>query len=97
MRRVGCRGTTRSGVGHFLEFGPSGQLDIAYFDQTKLSQQFGHDIACAGSFRNYKIAFLNDPKSQKRGFWPFSGLWSERKGQNSPFFEGFSSLVGLDF
>ena len=51
----------------------------------------------AGSFKNQKTAFLNDPKSQKRGFGPFSGLWSERKGQNSPFFEGFSSLVGLDF
>ena len=29
--------TTRSGVGHFLEFGPSSQLDIAYFDKTKWS------------------------------------------------------------
>ena len=25
-----------------------------------------------GSFKNQKNAFLNDPKSQKRGFWPFS-------------------------
>ena len=30
----------------------------------------------AGSFKNQKNAFLNDPKSQKRGFWPFSGLRS---------------------
>ena len=29
-----------------------------------------------GSFKCHKNAFLNDPKSQKRGFWPFSGLWS---------------------
>ena len=25
----------------------------------------------AGSFKNHKNAFLNDPKSQKRRFWPF--------------------------
>ena len=71
MRRVGCRGTTRSGVGHFLKFGPSGQLDIAYFDQTKWSEPFGSNIADPGSFKNHKNAFLNDPKSQKRRFWPF--------------------------
>ena len=29
----------------------------------------------AGSFRNQKNAFRNDPKSQK-GFWPFSGVQS---------------------
>ena len=29
-----------------------------------------------GSFKNHKSAFLNDPKAQKRGFWPFSGVWS---------------------
>ena len=29
-----------------------------------------------GSFKCHKNAFLNDPKSQKWGFWPFSGLWS---------------------
>ena len=28
------------------------------------------------SFKNQKNAFLNDPKSQKIGFWPFSGLRS---------------------
>ena len=27
-----------------------------------------------GSFKNHKNAFLNDPKSQKWGFWPFSGV-----------------------
>ena len=32
----------------------------------------GHE----GSFKNHKNAFLNDPKSQKRRFWPFSGVWS---------------------
>ena len=26
-----------------------------------------------GSFKDHKNAFLNDPKGQKRGFWPFSG------------------------
>ena len=78
MRRVGCRGTTRSGVGHFLKFGPSGQLDIAYFDQTKWSERFGHGIAYPGSFKKQKNAFLNDPKGQKRGFWPFSAGRSDR-------------------
>ena len=30
----------------------------------------------AASFKNQKNAFLNDPNSQKRGFGPFSGVWS---------------------
>ena len=30
----------------------------------------------AGSFKNQKNAFLNDPKSQNGGFWPFSRVWS---------------------
>ena len=29
-----------------------------------------------GSFKDHKNAFLNDPKSQKRCFRPFSGVWS---------------------
>ena len=62
--------------GHFLEFGLLDRLDIAYFDSTKYSEQFGYNIAHAGSFKNHKNAFLNDPKSQNRGFWPFSGVWS---------------------
>ena len=32
----------------------------------------GHE----GSFKSHKNAFLNDPKSLKRGFGPFSGLRS---------------------
>ena len=32
----------------------------------------GHD----GSFKNPQNTFLNDPKSQNRGFWPFSWVWS---------------------
>ena len=32
----------------------------------------GHD----GSFKDHKNAFLNDPKGQKWGFWPFSGVSS---------------------
>ena len=62
--------------GHFLEFGRSDVLHIAYFDCTKWSLQLGYNIAHAGSFKNHKNAFLNDPKSQNRGFWPFSGVWS---------------------
>ena len=44
-------------IGHFLEFGPSDQLDIAYFDNTKWSYKFGHDMAHAGSFKNHKMHF----------------------------------------
>ena len=29
-----------------------------------------------GSFKNPKNAFFNHQKSQKRGFWPFSRVWS---------------------
>ena len=29
-----------------------------------------------GSFKIQKNAFLDDPKCQKTGFWPFSGLRS---------------------
>ena len=29
----------------------------------------------AGSFKNQKNAFLNDPKCQNGGFWPLSGVW----------------------
>ena len=29
-----------------------------------------------GSFKRHRNAFLNDPKCQNRGFWPFSGVWS---------------------
>ena len=28
------------------------------------------------SFKDHKNAFLNDPKGQKRGFWPFYWVWS---------------------
>ena len=62
--------------GQFLQFGRSDGLHIAYFDSLKYSEQFGYNIAHAGSFKNQKNAFLNDPKSQNRGFWPFSGVWS---------------------
>ena len=113
--------------GHFLQFGQSDQLHIAYFDVPKQCSWFGngikqflrldhslitlrwHKMTCfhqfwaiflsldhrinfilhtnvfhhsatlpdhEGSFKCHKNAFLNDPKIQKRGFWPFSGLWS---------------------
>ena len=58
--------------GHFLELGASDRLQIAYYDYTKWSWQVGCHIAHAGSFKNHKNAFLNDPNSQKWGFWPFS-------------------------
>ena len=32
--------------------------------------------ALEGSFEKHKNGFLNDPKSQKRSFWPFSGVLS---------------------
>ena len=57
--------------GYFLEFGWSDVLHTGYFDCTKWSLQLGYNIAHAGSFKNHENAFLNDPKSQKVGFWLF--------------------------
>ena len=59
--------------GHVLEFGLSGQLDIALSDRNKHSKIFG---AHAGSFKNVKHLFLNDQMSQKWHFWPFSWVLS---------------------
>ena len=39
-------------------------------------QRKGTLIAHEGSFNSVKNAFLNDPKCQKGGFWPFFGLRS---------------------
>ena len=63
-------------LGPYLGFGQSGGLHIAYSDSTRCRQQFGYNIAHAGSFKSCKNAFLNDPKCQKGGFWPFFGLRS---------------------
>ena len=63
-------------MGHYLGFGLSDGLHIAYLDSTRCRQQFGYNIAHAGSFKSCKNAFLNDPKCQKGGFWPFSWVWS---------------------
>ena len=60
--------------GHFLELGASDRLQIAYHDCTKWSWQVGSHIAHAGSFKNHRNAFLNDPKSQK---WVFFYLFLE--------------------
>ena len=57
---------------HFLELGALDRLQIAYYDYTKWSWQVGYHIAHAGSFKIHKNAFLNDPNSQKWGFWLFS-------------------------
>ena len=53
---------------HFIELAASDRLQNAYSDYTKLSWQVGSHIAHAGSFKNQKNAFLNDPNSQKWGF-----------------------------
>ena len=55
-------------MGHYLGFGQSDGLHIAYLDSTRCCYKFGADIARAGSFKSHKKAFLNDPKCQKRGF-----------------------------
>ena len=34
--------------------------------------RLGHE----GSFKNHRNAFFNNSKSKKRGFWPFSWVWS---------------------
>ena len=48
--------------GDFLDFGLSGQLDIAQSDREECSKTFG---AHAGSFKKVRNSFLNDPMSQK--------------------------------
>ena len=58
--------------GHFLEFGGLERHDVAYFDRTEWLAPFRHHTAHAGSFKNQKNAFLNDPNSKKWGFSPFS-------------------------
>ena len=60
--------------GHFLELGASDRLQIAYDDYTKWSWQVGCHIAHAGSFKNHKNSFLDDPKCQKRVFDHFLEL-----------------------
>ena len=61
--------------GHFLELGASDRLQIAYYDCTKWSWQVASHIPLAGSFKNHKNAFLNDPKVQKWSFRPDSWVW----------------------
>ena len=58
--------------GHFLQLGASDWLEIAYVNRNKLCAWVGHPITQAGSFKNRKNAFLNDPNSQKQDFWSFS-------------------------
>ena len=60
--------------GHFLEFGLLDRTDTAYFDSTKCFQPSAMLPGHEGSFKDHKNAFLNDPNSQKRGFWPLSGV-----------------------
>ena len=55
-------------MGHYLGFGQSDGLHIAYLDSTRCCQQFGADIAHVGSFKSRKNAFLNDPKCHKGAF-----------------------------
>ena len=55
--------------GHFLDFGTSEGLDIAYHDSATISLMLDHS-------KITKNGFFNDPKSHNRGFWPCSGVWS---------------------
>ena len=60
--------------GHFLEFGLLDRLDIAYCDSfTNFRQCYQVKLDHSEIKKN---AFMNDPKSQKGGFWPFSGVQS---------------------
>ena len=52
-------------IGHFLEFGTLGLLDIAYFDRATWCSRFANCNSHAGSFKNQKNAFLDDQNSQK--------------------------------
>ena len=48
----------KTGFGHFLGFGTSEGLDIAYHDSAKCFLTFGYDIAHARSFKNHKICIF---------------------------------------
>ena len=66
----------KRGFRHFLEFGLLDRLNIAYCDSTKCFLTFYNVTRSCRIIQKSKDAFLNDPKSQKRGFWSFSGVWS---------------------
>ena len=51
--------------GHFIEFVWFYVADIAYWEIIKCFPMFGE---IARSVKSLNIAFLNDPKSQKRDF-----------------------------
>ena len=53
---------------HFLEFGASDRLQIAYFDSTKWSWQVDCHILHAGSFKHHKKCLFEWSKEQKMRF-----------------------------
>ena len=61
----------KTGFCLFLEFGTIDGLDIVYYDSINVFQHLTTLPDYEGSFKCHKYAFLNDPKRQKRGFWPF--------------------------
>ena len=62
--------------GHFLEFGLLVRLDIAYFDGTKCFLTFGNDTRWWRIFQKSQKCIFEWSKKPKRGFWPFSWVWS---------------------
>ena len=62
--------------GHFLECGLLVRLDIAYFDGTKCFLTFGNDTRWWRIFQKSQKCIFEWSKEPKRGFWPFSWVWS---------------------
>ena len=66
----------KTGFGHFLEFGTSDGLEIAYYGSAKLLSTFGHgNRSCIIN----EVCIINTnyaKKGQKSGFKPFSGVRS---------------------
>ena len=60
--------------GHFRDFGLLDRLGIAYCDGIKCFSGFGNLTRSWRIIQKSLKYILNDPKRQKGGFWPFSGI-----------------------
>ena len=55
-------------ISHFLEFGLSDPLEIAYYDRAKRCLRLAYHIYCVRSFKDHPIAPLEPSKKPKMRF-----------------------------
>ena len=69
----------KTGFGHFLEFGTSDGLDIAYLDSTRCFLTFGHGMRSC--MINYAciISIICAKKCQEMRLWAFHSCLGLRK------------------